>query len=235
MTPASRGAACSDVQRLCAAVDAILPGATLRLHALPQVPALQLLLLDERATQRRLSAEDMQRVMENPLYWVFCWASGQVLAAHLLDDPETVRGRRVVDFGCGSGVVGIAAAMAGAGEVLACDSDPLARAATAYNARVNGVSLQTCADFASIEGEIDLLIAADVLYDRDNLPWLQRFAERAGAVLVADSRIRDFAVPAYVRVAERACTTLPDLDEAREFNRVAIYAAGCALSGGPLT
>ena len=66
---------------------------------------------------------------ESPPYWAFCWGSGQALARWLLDHPDEVRGRRVVDFGSGSGVAGIAAAMAGAREVVAVDVDPAARAA----------------------------------------------------------------------------------------------------------
>ncbi|MEE9282240.1 MAG: 50S ribosomal protein L11 methyltransferase, partial [Myxococcota bacterium] len=70
------------------------------------------------------------------------WAGGQVLARWLLDHPAAVRGKRVLDFGCGSGVVAIAAALAGAASVVACDTDGAALEACRENAVLNGVRLE---------------------------------------------------------------------------------------------
>jgi predicted nicotinamide N-methyase len=205
----------------------ILPGARLKVQPLPDCPRLRLLLLDQAGHARRLDEDTVRRAMDNPLYWLFCWASGQVLARYLLDHPQTVSGRRVLDFGCGSGVVAIAAKLAGAREVIACDNDALALRATAYNARLNRVSLQLAEDFEAVGEALDIILVADVLYDRANLGWLTRFAERAPEVLLADSRVRNFAVPPYVRIALEESCTVPDLDESREFSRVAIYRAAC--------
>ena len=204
----------------------ILPSAELEQVTLPGAAGMRLLLLNGDYPQHQLSAEEVQQVMDNPLYWVFCWASGQVLAEFLLARPEWVRGKRVLDFGCGSGVVAIAAAMAGAAEVIACDIDPLALAATRYNARLNDVTLALAGDYFDLEGHIDLIIVADVLYDKANLGWLQRFARRADQVLVADSRVKHFDHPPYRQIARRAGCTLPDLDESAEFRDVRIYLAG---------
>ena len=168
--------------------------------------------------------------MENPLYWVFCWASGQVLARFLLDNPQLVRGKRVLDFGCGSGVVAIAAGLAGAREVLACDIDSLALAATRFNAQLNGVELQLADDYFAVDGDIDLIIVADVLYDRENFSWLQRFVERAPQVLIADSRVKNFDHPPYSQIDRRESCTLPDLDESPEFRDVRIYLADQAAA-----
>jgi len=203
----------------------ILPGARLVETALPATPAIRLLLLAPDYPQGELDAEQVQRVMDNPLYWVFCWASGQVLASILLARPEWVRGRRVLDFGCGSGVVAIAAALAGAAEVIACDIDPLALAATRSNAARNGVSLVLTDDFFGVEGPIDLIIVADVLYDRANFDWLARFTGRADQVLIADSRVKDFSHPGYRLVDRHASCTLPDLDESPAFRDVRVYLA----------
>lgn len=203
----------------------ILPGAKLEEVALPATPAVRLLLLASDYPQEGLSPEAVRRVMDNPLYWVFCWASGQVLARYLLEQPQWVQGKRVLDFGCGSGVVAIAAAMAGAAEVIACDIDPLALAATRSNARRCGVDLVYAADFDRVRGDIDLIIVADVLYDRANLSWLQRFVGRAQKVLVADSRVKDFDHPPYRQIARQASCTLPDLDESVAFRDVRIYLA----------
>lgn len=223
-------------ESLQAALGAIIPGAELAIQNLPDVPELQLLLLAADYPRGGLSEAEMQRIMDNPLYWVFCWASGQVLARYLLDHPDWVRGRRVLDFGCGSGVVAIAAALAGAREVIACDIDPLALAATRLNAELNGVVLSLSDDYFAVAGELDIIIVADVLYDRENMPWLQRFAGRAPQVLVADSRVKDFDYPPYRALSRRDSCTLPDLDESAEFRDVRIYLADAgghsAIGGG---
>ena len=212
--------------KLNARLQEILPSARLEVMPLPDAPELELLLLSGDYPQGGLNEQEMQRVMDNPLYWVFCWASGQVLARYLLDHPEQVKGKRVLDFGCGSGVVAIAAAAAGAGEVIACDIDPLALEATKINAQLNGVDVVLSDDYFSIEKEINLIIVADVLYDRENFPWLQRFVERAPQVLIADSRVKNFDHPPYAQIGKMDSCTLPDLDESAEFRDVRIYQAG---------
>lgn len=211
---------------LKASLQGIIPDASLQIQALSLVPEIRLALIDQTYPQHALDDEAIQRIMENPLYWVFCWASGQVLARYILDHPGLVAGRRVVDFGAGSGVVAIAAALAGAREVIACDLDPVARTACGYNAALNGVTLATSADFESLDVPLDVILVADVLYDRDNLFWLDRFVERAAAVIVADSRVRDFDVPPYRAVGSAESHTQPDLDESPEFRRVTLYGAG---------
>lgn len=203
----------------------ILPSAQLEVTCLPDCPDIRLLLLNADYPQGALSPQEVVQVMDNPLYWVFCWASGQVLAQYLLQQPQWVRGKRVLDFGCGSGVVAVAAARAGAAEVIACDIDPLALQATKLNADLNGVELTLTVDYFDIGGHVDLIIVADVLYDKGNFPWLQRFIERADKVLIADSRVKDFDVPPYRQIDRRNNCTLPDLDESAEFRDVRIYLA----------
>ena len=109
----------------------------------------------------------MGRTGLDPPFWAFAWAGGQALARYLLDHPETVRGRTVIDVASGSGLVAIAAARAGAEAVTGYDIDPLAAAAIEVNAAANGVTVQA--------------VCADVL-DSDELP-----AAGTGAVLVADA------------------------------------------------
>ena len=204
----------------------ILPAARRQETALPATPASRLLLLQSDYPQGELSPEAVQRVMDNPLYWVFCWASGQVLASLLLEQPQWVQGKRVLDFGCGSGVVAIAAALAGAKEVIACDIDPLALAATRANARRSSANITLVDDFFAVDGHIDLIVVADVLYDRANLDWLARFTARADKVLIADSRVKNFHHPEYRQISRHASCTVPDLDESAEFRDVRIYLAG---------
>ncbi len=200
-----------------------LPHAVLSRQTLPLAPELRLWLLDDSYPQHLLDGEQIQRIMNYPAYWCFCWASGQVMARYLLDNPELVRGKRVLDFGCGSAVAAIAAARAGAAAVVACDLDADALAVSALNAEVNGVELDYSIDFFADKQRYDVILVADVLYDRGNLPLLDQFLQRADAVLVADSRVKDFSVPGYRHVQFQRATTIPDLAESEEFSRVNLY------------
>lgn len=197
--------------RLCIAT---LPGTDLRLW-----------LIDPTNMDRAFSPEETRRILEEPPYWSFCWASGLVLARWLAEHPEWVRGKRVLDFGAGSGVAAIAAARAGAAEVVACDLDPLALQACRANAALNGVTLGYSEDFFAEADRFDLIIVADVLYDRANLPLLDQFLSRGREVLVADSRVRDFQHPLYERLDILDACTWPDLAEPAEFRRVSLYHA----------
>lgn len=204
----------------------MLDDAFLSRQTLPQCPTLQLWLVDPRPMRRPFSADEINRIQQYPAYWAFCWASGQVLAREILAHPEWVRGKKVMDFGAGSGVVAVACVMAGAREVIACDIDPDAALACAANAELNGVSFRFHNDLFTFNEPLDLLIAADVLYDRANLPLLDVFQRKANQVLVADSRIRDFHFPPYQSTAQHDSCTIPDLDELDEFRRVQLYWAG---------
>ena len=186
---------------------------------------IRLWLIDPANMDRAFSPEETRRILEEPPYWSFCWASGLVLARWLAERPEWVRGKRVLDFGAGSGVAAIAAAKAGAAEVVACDLDPLALQACRANAALNGVTLGYSEDFFAEADRFDLIIVADVLYDRANLPLLDHFLSRGREVLVADSRVRDFQHPLYERLDILDACTWPDLAEPAEFRRVSLYHA----------
>lgn len=127
-----------------------------------------------------------------PPYWASVWAGGQALARHLLDHPDLVAGRRVLDLAAGSGVVAIAAALAGAAHVTADDTDPYAVAAVTVNARANGVAVEATAQdlLDTTPAGLDLLVAGDVLYDPSTaarmLPFLYRAASAGVDVLVGD-------------------------------------------------
>lgn len=192
---------------------------------LPGCDGLQLYLLADDFPQGPLSPEEMDAALNEPAYWIFCWASGLALARRLLREPALVRGRKVLDFGTGSGVVACAAARAGAREVVACDIDPASLAATAANAALNGVAVRLAGDFFALAEDFDLVLAADVLYDRANHHFLDAFLARAPEVLVADSRVRNLSVPPYVLSGEEDAGTLPDLNEFDEFRRVRFYHA----------
>jgi len=168
-----------------------LPAARLAAQTLPGLPDLRLWLLDPDYPRTPVSSSDMQAIWQEPAYWIFCWASGLAMARHLLAHPEIVRGKRVLDFGAGSGVVGVAAARAGAAEVIACDIDPLALAACRANAALNGVSFRYLEDFFALDGRVDVLLAADVLYDASNrFSWTNSWRGPTGCWLpIPASRI----------------------------------------------
>ncbi|WP_437882437.1 class I SAM-dependent methyltransferase [Pseudomonas sp. LRF_L74] len=206
------------------ALQALLGDARLVAEPLPGTD-LRLWLIDAANMDRCFSPEETRLILEEPPYWCFCWASGLVLARWLAQNPERVRGKRVLDFGAGSGVAAIAAARAGAAEVVACDLDLLALEACRANAELNGVTLGYSNDFFAEADRFDLIIVADVLYDRANLPLLDQFLSRGHAALVADSRVRDFQHPLYQRIGQFDACTWPDLAEPAEFRRVSLYHA----------
>ncbi|MEE4077586.1 hypothetical protein CFBP1590_0794 [Pseudomonas viridiflava] len=211
-------------QHLQQALHELLGDARLVVTALPQT-TLKLWLIDADNMDRAFSPDETRRILEEPPYWSFCWASGLALARFLAEQPHWVKGKRVLDFGAGSGVAGIAAAKAGALEVVACDLDPLAIAACKANADLNDVRLNYSADFFAEADRFDLILVADVLYDRANLPLLDHFLRRGREALVADSRVRDFQHPAYERLDMLHALTLPDLAEPHEFRDVSLYHA----------
>lgn len=202
-------------------------------QALPQCEEIKLWLVDPSTMQRPFTLDEIRSIWDHTAYWAFCWASGQVLARYVLDNPESVKGKKVLDFGTGSGVVAIAAMMAGAKEVIACDIDTDALISTQANAQLNNVSLTLNDDLFGIEvRDFDLLIAADVLYDRANLSFLDTFFEFAPEVLLADSRIKDFSHPNYQHTDRIASFTVPDLDELDEFRQVNLYTGKLANVAG---
>jgi len=201
------------------------PEAQVTAQNLPQCPEISLWLVEPESMRRALTQEEILQIQAYPAYWAFCWASGQVLARAILDNPDWVQGKTVIDFGAGSGVVAIACAMVGAERVIACDIDPDALKSCAVNAQLNRVAVELHDDIFTLNADADILIAADVLYDRANLPFLDVFREKAPSVLVADSRIRNFDFPPYQSVSAVDSFTVPDLDELDEFRRVTLYRA----------
>ncbi len=140
----------------------------------------------------------LSRLGGPPPYWAYAWAGGAALARFVLD-REGVRGRTVLDFGAGSGLVGIAAAKAGA-RVHAVEADPWGRAAVAVNAAANGVSVALAAC------QPDLVLCGDVFYGPEVaarvLPLLDGFRAGGARVLVGDPGRADLPRAGLVLLAE---------------------------------
>lgn len=149
----------------------------------PLVPEIPLRLATEltpvwEATEALLEAQGL-----DPPYWAFAWAGGQALARHVLDHPGLVAGKRVLDFAAGCGIAGIAAARAGATSVEASEIDPLAAAAVAMNAEMNGADVTVLLrDVVGGNGGWEIILAGDVCYERP-------MAERVTAWLRARVRV----------------------------------------------
>ena len=157
----------------------------------PHVPEIRLHLADEAHDLWLKTEEELAAIGLPPPFWAFAWAGGQGLARYILDHPETVRGKRVLDFASGSGLVAIAADMAGAREILAVDIDPFCEAAIGLNARANGAALEfTGSDVIGSDGGWDVLLAGDVFYDRPFaerlVPWFSSLRQRGAEILVGD-------------------------------------------------
>jgi predicted nicotinamide N-methyase len=161
------------------------------LAAPPLVPELRLHLASEITSLWQATEATLAQNHLPPPYWAFAWAGGQALARHLLDHPDLVRGRSVLDIGAGSGLVAIAAARAGAAAVTASDRDPFAAAAIEANAAANGVAVAVeTADIIGTAPAFDIVLAGDMYYERPLaerlVEWLGRCADAGALVLLGD-------------------------------------------------
>src|SRR6266404_2992518 len=133
----------------------------------PLVPEIRLHLATEVTPIWQATEETLAQGAVPPPYWAFAWAGGQALARYLLDHPETVAGREMLDFGAGSGLVAIAAARAGAARVVAAEIDHFAAEAIAINAALNGVAVEVVtADLLDDRRFWKLVTAGDICYEQ---------------------------------------------------------------------
>jgi predicted nicotinamide N-methyase len=162
-----------------------------RLRPVPHAPEIMLHVADEATELWQKTEEELGEIGLPPPFWAFAWAGGQALARYILDHPETVRGRRVLDFASGSGLVAVAAMKAGAAEVIACDIDPFAIAAIGVNAQANGVAVTPlAADIVGQDEGWDAVLAGDICYEQDLaarvIEWLLALSNRGATVLIGD-------------------------------------------------
>jgi predicted nicotinamide N-methyase len=157
----------------------------------PHVPEIALHLADEAHDLWHRTEQELHEIGLEPPFWAFAWAGGQGLARYVLDHPDCVKGRRVLDFATGSGLVAIAAARAGAAQTAAADIDPFCETAVALNAGLNGVEIGYLPDnLIGKPVDADVLLAGDVFFDREMsaaiVPWFEALAAGGIAILVGD-------------------------------------------------
>ncbi len=155
------------------------------------VPELRLHLADDAVSLWQLTEDELGELGVAPPFWAFAWAGGQALARHLLDHPEIVAGKSVLDVASGSGLVAIAAMKAGAASAIAVDIDAFAVQAAKLNAELNGVTLEISdSDPLGQPTDADLILVGDLFYDRDLAPrvlaWLIDLHAQGKAILIGD-------------------------------------------------
>lgn len=205
-----------------------LPGASLQTQYLPDAE-LNLLLLQLRDTGVQLDTAQIADFWQQLPYWAFAWAGGRALAQWLRHNPQSVCGKRVLDFGCGSALVGIAAALAGAREVWVADLDPNALLAAQHNAALNHVTLHPVT--AGQWPEVDVLLASDVLYDISSSADLRTLMLNIPYWLLAESRYKKPDFVALQCLAANTTSTLPAIGDFDETVPVEIY---CRATDSPL-
>ena len=194
------------------------------LMAPPLVPEIGLYLATEVVPLWRATEEELEKMGVPPPYWAFAWAGGQALARYILDHPQSVAGKRVLDIGSGSGLVAIAAAKAGAAFVLAADIDAFSTAAIGLNAAANGATVSvTQDDLIGAKGDWDVILVGDLFYERPLaerlLAWLKPLGRPA---LLGDPGRNYFPKDRVERLALYNVQTSRDLED-REIRETGVY------------
>jgi predicted nicotinamide N-methyase len=197
------------------------------LIAPPLVPELRLRLATEIVPLWRSTEEELAGCGVPPPYWAFAWAGGQALARYVIDNPSCVSGRTVLDFGSGSGLVGIAAAKAGARSVLASDTDGFAAAAIALNASLNEVAIAvTTDDVIGSSPQWQTVLVGDMCYERPLaeriLAWLRECLAGGVEVLLGDPGRTYFPRDGVWRLATYRVQTTRELED-REIRETGVY------------
>jgi predicted nicotinamide N-methyase len=189
------------------------------LQPVPHAPEVSLYVADEITPIWKMTETALGALGISPPFWAFAWAGGQAISRYVLDHPELVRGKSVLDFASGSGLCAIAAMKAGAANALACDVDPFCRAAIAVNAEANGVAV------GCVIGDLlddppppfDVILAGDICYEKTLservLAWLQMARDRGATVLIGDPGRTYFPKKGLVQLAQYEVQTTRELED----------------------
>ena len=186
----------------------------------PHTPELRLHLASEITPIWKLTEEALAEIGLPPPFWAFAWAGGQALARYVLDHPQTVAGRRVLDFAAGSGIVAVAAARAGAARVLAADIDAFCEAAVGLNAEANAVDVAfTAEDMLDLPPPAwaEVILAGDICYEKPLaeavMGWLAAARAAGATVLIGDPGRSYFPREGLTKLAEYQVQTTRELED----------------------
>lgn len=206
-------------------IDAFIRQHT-ELMAVPLVPEINLYLAHEAIPIWQKTEEQLVEVGLPPPYWAFAWAGGQALARYVLDHPEIVSGKTVLDLASGSGLVAIAASKAGAKSVLAADIDAFSISAIAANAAANGVHIKTTKEnlLLAPPQPFDAILVGDLFYERSVATACFDYLQKSDAkVLIGDPGRSYLPTDKLLKITEYAVPVSRDLEDA-EIKRTAIWA-----------
>ncbi len=196
--------------------------ANTRLKPVPLVPEISLYVADEAVPIWQKTEEELDAMGLPPPYWAFAWAGGQALARYLLDHRAAVASLRVLDLAAGSGLVAIAAALAGAAPVVAADIDAFTDPAIALNAEANDVYIEVVTEDlldrpAPRAPRYDVILVGDLFYERDTaaraLAFLDRHAKTGTRVLVGDPGRTYLPKDRLTRLAEYSVPVTRELED----------------------
>jgi predicted nicotinamide N-methyase len=190
----------------------------------PLVPEIKLHLASEVLPLWHKTEEELVRIGVPPPYWAFAWPGGQALARYILDHPDLVAGKRVLDFGAGSGLVALAAAKAGARHVIAADIDPFAVAAISRNAKANALAVQAVDnDMIGSRERFDLILIGDMCYERPLAERLMAWLKETQAdILLGDPGRTYFPKTGLIQLATYSVPTTRELED-REIRETGIW------------
>jgi predicted nicotinamide N-methyase len=195
------------------------------------VPEIRLYLATESVPIWQKTEDQLGEMNVPPPFWAFPWAGGQALARYVLDHPELVAGKRVLDLGCGSGLTAIAPMLAGAASVLAADIDEIALVAVAVNAAENGVVIETTsADLlAASPAAYDVVMVGDLFYERQLADRVLAYIEKAVAggavVLIGDPKRNYFPTGRFTSCATYAVPVSRELEDS-ELKQTTVWRLG---------
>jgi predicted nicotinamide N-methyase len=189
------------------------------LQPVPHAPEISLYVADEITPIWKMTETALGGMGMSPPFWAFAWAGGQAIARYVLDNPEIVRGKAVLDFASGSGLCAIAAMKAGAARTLANDVDPFCRAAIAVNAEANGVRVESViADLLDRPPPaVDVILAGDICYEKTVaervLAWLEAARAEGATVLLGDPGRTYFPRTGLTQLAQYEVQTTRELED----------------------
>jgi predicted nicotinamide N-methyase len=211
--------------------------ANTRLKPAPHVPEIVLHVADEAVPIWQKNEEELDALGLPPPYWAFAWAGGQALARYVLDHPHEVAGKRVLDLAAGSGLVAIAAAIAGAAPVIAADIDAFTESAISLNAQANGVYIEIIVQDLLPKEDLldrpvseapryDVILVGDLFYERDTarraLAFLDRNAAAGSRVLIGDPGRTYLPKERLTRLAEYSVPVTRELED-MEIKRTSVW------------